>query len=222
MGFLKKKKKAARYENINGQQVSQTFQPMTQQGVGASNIMSTLLTGQGDQQASQAGMDQYYKNAGFDNALARMQEGVIGGNAAQGLLRSGSTQTQLLNRGAELNQGFFNNYLGQLNNQAGLGLQAGNTMLQAGQRRPPKPSLFGKIASGIGGAASLFSDRRLKQNVSLLSRFADGLGLWQFSYLGSDKLFTGVMAHEVVKYRPWAMGPTVLGYATVDMSKVYE
>ena len=42
-----------------------------------------------------------------------------------------------------------------------------------------------------------FSDIRLKHNVALLGQLDNGLGLYRFSYHGSDAAYVGVMAQEV-------------------------
>jgi hypothetical protein len=226
MGFLKPKPQKS--ENLNRGLITSTYSPSMQQGVGATNFLSSLLTGQGDVGAAQGGLQQYMQDAGFENALKRMQQGVVGGNAAQGLLRSGATSTALLNRGAELNQGFYNNYLAQLGNLAGIGNQAGSLIANVGQRSTGGgPSTLGSIASAVGGIASIpgvgglakkiFSDRRLKQDASKIGELSDGLGIWAFRYIGGTKQFIGVMADEVARLRPWALGSSVNGYATVDM-----
>ena len=80
-----------------------------------------------------------------------------------------------------------------------------------------KASGLGNIASTVGGIASIFSsDRRLKHNIRKVGEFADGLGIYFFSYLGSKQRFKGVMADEVAELRPWALGPRIAGYATVN------
>lgn len=217
MSFLKPKTKLQN-TNVNNELLTSTYTPGMQQGANATNFLGSLLTGQGDVGAAQGGFDQYLKNAGYENALARMTQGVTGGNAAQGLLRSGATSTSLLNRGTELNQGMFNNYLGQLGNLSGIGQNAGNLVSQSGQRELiKKPSTAGTIASAVGGIASIFSDPRLKRNAVRVGQLSDGLGIWRFRYLGGIKEFIGVMADEVAKLRPWACGPDISGYRTVNM-----
>lgn len=216
MSFLKPK--APKSDNLNRGLITSTYSPVMQQGVGATNFLGSLLTGQGDVGAAQGGFDQYLKNAGYENALARMMQGVTGGNAAQGLLRSGATSTALLNRGTELNQGMFNNYLGQLGNLAGIGQNAGGLVANVGQRSTGGgPSTAGTIASTIGGIASIFSDPRLKQDAVRIGQMSDGLGIWHFRYFGGVKKFIGVMTDEVAKLRPWALGPEISGYRTVNM-----
>jgi hypothetical protein len=78
------------------------------------------------------------------------------------------------------------------------------------------PSTAQNIGTGLQLASILFSDRRLKRGVRLLSRMADGLGLYRYRYLWSDVEHVGVMAQEVAALRPWALGPTIAGFRTVN------
>jgi hypothetical protein len=134
------------------------------------------------------------------------------------LLRSGITANRLQTRGAELNQGFTNNYLQQLAGLSGLGLQAGGLVTNAGNRSTGgRPSTLGSIASTAGGLFGIFkSDRRLKTDIVKIGEEPDGLGIYEFRYLLERDRVTGVMADEVAKLRPHALGPTIQGYATVD------
>lgn len=71
-----------------------------------------------------------------------------------------------------------------------------------------------------GSAAIMASDRRLKTNISKVGEFDDGLGIYDYEYV--DLAFgegrqRGVMADEVERLRPWALGPKINGeFATVD------
>ncbi|AYJ85781.1 tail fiber domain-containing protein [Sphingomonas paeninsulae] len=72
-------------------------------------------------------------------------------------------------------------------------------------------------------AASAFSDPRLKRDVMLIERKDDGLGIYRYRYVWDDDTAPasiGVMADEVEQLRPWALGPVMLGYQTVDYSKL--
>jgi hypothetical protein len=80
------------------------------------------------------------------------------------------------------------------------------------------PSTAQQIGSGLKAAsslASLFSDRRLKTNIRKIGVFADGLGKYAWTYIWGEPA-TGVMADEVERLRPWALGPIIGGYATVN------
>lgn len=184
--------------------------------------------GQGMPQLSQgpapdgrAGLNNYLQLAGFAPAMRQLSQGVVGQGAAAGLLNSGSTAKALQTRGTELNSQMTNNYLQQLLGLSGQGLQAGGLVANTGQKSTSTstgggPSTFGSVASTVGGIASIFSDRRLKHKIKKVGEFADGLGIYIFSYIGQTQRLRGVMADEVATLRPWALGRQMAGYATVN------
>ncbi|TXH81011.1 MAG: tail fiber domain-containing protein [Rhizobium sp.] len=220
MGFLKPKPAKSSSENTNNALLTSTYTPQAQQGVQANNFLGALLTGKGDVAGARGGLSEYLKMTGFEPALRQLSRGITGQGAASGLLRSGSTANALLTRGAELNQGFTNNYLGQLLNLSNAGTQAGGIIANAGQKSTSTgggPSTAGSIASTVGGIASIFSDRRLKKDIVKVGEMSDGLGIYRFRYIGGVKRFVGVMADEVARLRPWALGPTLAGFRTVNM-----
>lgn len=76
-------------------------------------------------------------------------------------------------------------------------------------------SLIG-AAGSVGGAAIKASDPRLKENVVKLGEEPDGLGWYAFDYIWSGPRQEGVMADEVAVLRPWALGPEINGFMTVN------
>lgn len=83
-----------------------------------------------------------------------------------------------------------------------------------------KMASFGAVVGAVGGLGSAgiakYSDRRLKRNVTKVAELADGLGVYEYNYLWSDEPELGVMADEVARLRPEALGPVVGGFATVN------
>lgn len=83
---------------------------------------------------------------------------------------------------------------------------------------------IGSTLSGIGsmmsGGAALgkLSDRRLKENIERVGELPDGLGVYHWNYIwdAPEVRHEGVMADEVAELRPWALGPLVDGFATVN------
>lgn len=227
MGFLKPKQaksKSSSY-NVNNDLIKSTYGGMMSAGTGATNYLSSLLTGTGDVGAANAGYDNYLQKAGYAPAMRQLSQQITGQGAASGLLNSGATAKALQTRGAELNQGFYNNYLQQLAGLSGLGLQAGGLVTNAGQKSESTskgggPSTFGSIASTVGGIASIFSDRELKEDVQPVRTDDDGLEWVSFKYKGGSKHWIGVMADQVRKLRPWAMGPKIAGFDTVNYGKL--
>lgn len=199
--------------------IKDTYGSMAQNGVGANNVLSGLLTG--DDGEFNAGYDRFKSSAGYQNVLDTAMRGLSGSAGSRGMLRSGSTLKALQDRAAGIGDQYFTNYLGQLSNLSGQGLNAGQLITSAGQRSQSSE----KGASGgiLGGIASIFSDRRLKRNIELLERAHDSLGIYAFRYDwdGPDAPErVGVMADEVGELRPWALGPVVDGFATVDYSNL--
>lgn len=74
-------------------------------------------------------------------------------------------------------------------------------------------AVSGRWPRGLPG----FSDRRLKTDIEKLAEFEDGLSWYRFRYIWEDDLREGVMADEVAELRPWALGPSINGFATVNM-----
>jgi polysaccharide export outer membrane protein len=63
--------------------------------------------------------------------------------------------------------------------------------------------------------AATTSDIRLKHDIVLLGRLANGLGFYRFSYNGSNKIYVGVMAQEVEAVMPRAVVRGHDGYLRV-------
>lgn len=81
------------------------------------------------------------------------------------------------------------------------------------------PSLFSQ-ALAAAQAAAAFSDRRLKENIVPVGQLPNGIGLYHFNYIWDPEPKIGVMADEVERIQPEALGPVTLGFATVDYSKI--
>jgi hypothetical protein len=102
-----------------------------------------------------------------------------------------------------------NNY----NNQ----MQQYNQQMQA--RASGLGSIFGTLGT-LGSAAMKFSDRRIKHSIKAIGELPNGLKTYVFSYVGSAMRQFGVMADEVIKVLPEAVGYRD-GYMTVDYGKVW-
>ena len=68
---------------------------------------------------------------------------------------------------------------------------------------------------------SFFSDRRLKHDIKKIGETKDGLPIYSFKYNGSDQTQIGLMAQDVEKKKPEAVG-LAGGYKTVDYEKATE
>jgi len=78
------------------------------------------------------------------------------------------------------------------------------------------PSTFGQVAGAAGALAPFFSDIRLKEDIKLVGQSSSGINIYNFKYKGDDKVYQGVMAHQV----PEASYVHDNGYLVVDYSKI--
>lgn len=84
------------------------------------------------------------------------------------------------------------------------------------------PSLLSSLAK-VAQIAAAASDRRLKVDVEKVGEEPDGLGIYKYRYVTdnpTDPVRTGVMADEVEKLRPWALGPERGGFKTVNYGRL--
>ena len=77
----------------------------------------------------------------------------------------------------------------------------------------------GSSDSGDSGNVGNASDIRLKDNITRVGTAANGLPLYHFTYRGSDIIFEGVMAQDVLSHTPEAVitGPSGLLAVNYDM-----
>lgn len=73
---------------------------------------------------------------------------------------------------------------------------------------------------GWGGHGWHRSDIQLKHDIVLLGHLDNGLGLYRFSYNGSDKAYVGVMAQEVEQVMPEAVARGGDGYLRVNYDRL--
>ena len=80
------------------------------------------------------------------------------------------------------------------------------------------PSPFGQVTGALGAIGSIYamSDIALKNNINLIGKSPSGINIYTFNYNGDDKVYQGVMAHEV----PHASIFNTDGYLMVDYSKI--
>jgi len=67
---------------------------------------------------------------------------------------------------------------------------------------------------------AMMSDARLKTDVRRVGLTDDGLAVYTYRYGGQGPFHMGVMAQEVAKVRPEALGPVVEGYMSVNYGEV--
>lgn len=156
--------------------------------------------------------------AGLGNANAGLATGAMGlglnaGNAGAGMA-SGSIAT---------NNSTFGTAMGGMS--AGISGMGNYTNLQQNGTRinndaDPFASILGAGAQ-VGAAYLGKSDRRLKTGIELVGRDErTGLNIYEFEYIGSDKRFRGVMAHEVLNVKPEAVITMPDGYKAVNYTAI--
>lgn len=80
-----------------------------------------------------------------------------------------------------------------------------------------KTSVIGSIVKGIG---KIFSDERLKMNITRVGTHADGYGVYEYEYVWGGARQRGVMAQEILNIRPDAVSVHMSGYYQVDYSRL--
>ena len=78
------------------------------------------------------------------------------------------------------------------------------------------PSIFGQVAGAALAGSQFMSDIRMKEDIKLVGKSPMGINIYNFKYLGDDKKYQGVMAHQV----PQASSVNADGYLMVDYSKL--
>ena len=143
--------------------------------------------------------------AGASSGLAQF------GGQERGIQQAGLTEAF---RDFVEQQGFEQNQINQV-----IGALAGAPIRSYGEERSGftsqvfgGPSVFGQLV----GAGQAISDIRLKDNINLIGKSPSGINIYTFTYKGDDKVYQGVMAHEV----PHASIFNTDGYLMVDYSKV--
>ena len=79
--------------------------------------------------------------------------------------------------------------------------------------------VVGSVVGIATGVASLFSDRKLKENIEEVGISPMGYKIYEFNYKGGDVRFRGAMAQDVLKKNPMAVGIDQ-NYLTVDYQQI--
>lgn len=200
-------------------QTNASFSPWVAQATGGMNQAANIL-GLGGDDANAGALDNWWNSSGGKFLMEQGTEDIVGNRAANGLLRSGGTSDRIEEYRTNLASTKLNEYLGNLMGFNQQGLQAGGLISNAGQYSNSTgkgTNSSGGLGKAIGSVLSIFSDPRLKTDVRKLGEDADGLGRYRFRYKGENTYQYGVMADEVARIRPWALGPEIGGFQTVRM-----
>lgn len=182
---------------------------------------------------------------GYQFRLDEGLRGVENSAAAKGLLQSGGTLKGIDKYAEGLAASDFNDQFNRTASVAAGGQQVNNTLGQLGansansigdlltqQGNAKASGYMGAANSWINGinnfdsriqqAASMFSERELKTDIEALGYEIGGVPAHSFHYRQDADVvlpegqFVGVMADDVARLRPDALGPIVSGYRTVD------
>lgn len=208
--------------------ISETYSPQATGGVNAFNTLGSALGVGGDFSGQQPAYDNYLNNTGYGYALRNAEQGLTNSNAGRFFMRSGATAKGLQDRFTNIGQQYYNNYLDRLAQMTQLGQGAGALITGAGNVSQSKGTAGGDNGIGnlLGTALSIFaaSDRRLKDNIERVGELSDGTPVYSFEYKPGHGLpegrRTGVMADDIAHTQPWALGPFVDGYASVDYGRL--
>lgn len=192
-------------------------------GVANQSIMDML---QGTDRSS---FDNFRANTGYqdqmDQGISAIQNSAFSGGAGN----SGSTMKALTRFGQGLANQSYQGYMDNLFKQGQLGLGAGALLGDAGKYSvgdssgsSSKKNGLGAEVGGIGSVLGFLSDRSAKEDIVLLEEIKPGLNLYEFTYKTGGPRMVGVMADEVSKTYPEALGPMQGDYQTVNYSKLAE
>jgi hypothetical protein len=204
------------------QQAAQQFLGIGQQGFGQGMTAA--------QQQAALGQQLYGQGAQTAQQAAALGQGLygIGAGVSQGLagLGTGAQQAALQGGQAQLAAGTVEQQTQQAQNQA-----LYNQFLQQ-QGYPFQVAQFlANIAMGTGALSgstttttqpsSFFSDERLKEDVEPIGKTFDGQQIVRFKYKGEPGTRIGLVAQDVEKRHPEAVG-LAGGYKTVDYDKATD
>lgn len=171
------------------------------------NSQNQNAAGFGNQALGQQfSQDAYAQSLPINQFNSLMSSSQVGTPQAIGYTPSQAGQTDVLGAYALNQQAQNAAYQAQVaNKSAGLGGLA---------------QLGGAAIKTFGPAVLAASDARMKWDVKLIGREADGLGVYSYKYRGSDQPFVGVMAQEAQKLRPHAVHVHPSGYLQVEYGKL--
>lgn len=125
----------------------------------------------------------------------------------------GANMPQLIDTGAGMQLGAQNN-ANMANWQSSV---ASAKNAQSASNASTAASVLGSVAM----LAAAFSDKRVKTDVKKVGKTDKGLPIYTYKYKGDPKTQMGVMAQEVKKKQPKALGPTLGDILTVNYAEIH-
>ncbi len=99
----------------------------------------------------------------------------------------------------------------------GLGAGAGGSS----STTAPAPNLGSQILGGVGAIGSIYSDKRMKENIQAIGKLNDGQTVYRYNFKGDPKTQIGLLAQEVEESKPGAV-TQVKGLKMVDYKGATE
>lgn len=176
-----------------------TLSPYVTTGQTVTKSIEGLLGIGGDKAAANAAFDAYQGSTGYQARLAEGQKQVTAALGGRGLLDSGAAQKALLRYGQTFASGEFGNYLGALQNQQGVGLNAASAQTGVAQNYANASNANNNMAAEVQANAVLSKAGAINGVLgSALSAYGLGQGMGT-SYGGgrvSDAVLTGAIRNQ--------------------------
>jgi hypothetical protein len=158
--------------------------PFIQGGTQAGGTINALLGLGGDTAKANDAFRGYIGSSDYAFNMGEGANALNSGYAARGLLNSGAAQKGLERFRQNLQAGYRNEYLGQLGNQQGVGLSAGNALAGVGTNFANAMSANNNALAGARGNAALVG---AANNNALFGTAANALGYLGGQFISSYK-----------------------------------
>lgn len=202
-----------------------------EQGRNDNSMVAGLLSQGYDRATALAQADKVRQQTGANQQmnLGQLQQSMSYADL-QALMASGQaqqTQAQNVNDAASANataeqMAPFQNAQWLAGIGAGIGPLTGGTTKSTGTSTTSTPKGVGQYVGAGLTAASMLSDRRTKENSRIIGKTFDGQNVHEFNYKGSPKRQIGLMADEVRKSHPDAVGQHPSGMEMVDYGRATD
>lgn len=102
------------------------------------------------------------------------------------------------------------------------GQSTGTSNTTVTQPQNTTSNILGGVSGGIGIMSSLFSDRRLKDEIREVGELHDGQKIYSYKFKGTEPTQIGLLAQEVRRHRPDAVGELSNGIMMVDYKRATD
>jgi hypothetical protein len=220
--------------NTNALQVSNDVYGQTQDQLNPYLTGGTTAFNQLANMANTGDMSKFYTSPNYQFRLDQGIKGMQNAAAGRGMLNSPRTMQALNDYAQNMASNEYQNYFQNMYNLGTSGQNAANNLGQFGQNYAAQQAgvyqnlgnIYNEknLATGasnqgiLGGIGGLFSDITLKENIKPVGT-ENGHNVYEFNYIGKPEKYRGVMAQEIQKTNPDAVGMRD-GYLTVDYDKI--